>query len=289
VRLGGAGATLLALLGPARADVKLSQSRHVEVRGAGAMFKFAALAAEGFMAEHPDTTVTASGEGTYGGIKSVVIGTADIALVTGDIPDELQKAARDRKVEFVRREVFRDAVAILVHPSNPINDLGFQRARDVFRGAITNWKEIGGKDLPIVVVTHASNTGIYDALKHRVLGDGAVMTPRAVTVTWDDFAKHMTEGAISFASIHSVGRYEAGQHKVIKIDGVAPTTETLASGQYPVQRQLAIVHAANIRPPARAVVDYFLAQDKGQAIVRALGDVPVTMGETPKPPAQPVK
>ena len=265
------GADLGLAAAPVLAEIKRSPAGHVEVRGAEAMLPFARLAVEGYMGEHPDQIVTAAGGGSRRGFKSVLVGTADIALVTTEIPDDLDKLATDRKIKLERKEIYRDAVFVVVHPKNPINNITIGQLRDVYRGVLTNWKDVGGKDAPIVLVNHEGHEAAFDTFKHRVLGDGAVVTPRALTIPYRDFAKAMVENAIGY-----IGKRGLGSLKAISVDGVAASAETLASGKYVIQRHLSVAYRADAPPAVTRLVDYFLAADKGQAIVRARGDVPVS-------------
>jgi phosphate transport system substrate-binding protein len=281
-----AAACALALgAAPGRADIKRSLGGHIELRGADSMLEFGQRSAEGYMVDHPEAIVTVSGGSTTRGVKSVLVGTADVALVTGQVSEELEKVASDRKIQLARRDVYRDGVLIVVHPQNPIADLPMWRLRDIFRGQVTNWKELGGKDAPIVVVNHEAHTGAFETFKRQVLGDEAVVTPRARTVPYKDYAKAVGENAIGY-----IGKRGLGSLKVISVDGISATPETLGSGKYPIQRRLSIVYREGAPAPVMKLVDYLLAADKGQAIVRSMGNVPVTAGldgaSAPKPPVQ---
>jgi phosphate transport system substrate-binding protein len=260
--------------GLGRADMHRPPAGHIEVRGADTMLEFAQRAAEGYMAEHPETIVTVSGGSPTRGIKSVVVGTADLALSTGQTPEELEKAANDRKIKLARRDVYSDGVLVVVHPKNPLADLPLGRLRDVFRGKVTNWKELGGKDAPIVVVSHEPHTGAFETFKRQVLGTAAVITPKALTVPYKDYVKAVTEDAIGY-----IGKRGLGSLKAISVDGVSASPETLGNGKYPIQRHLTLVYREDAPDPVLRLVDYLLAADKGQAIVRAMGNVPITTAQ----------
>jgi phosphate transport system substrate-binding protein len=268
---GALAAACVLALGVVQADVRRPTGHHIELRGDGAMLNVARQVAEGYMREHPDAVVTVSGGGSYRGVKSLLQNTADLALVTGEIPDELQKVAREAKVDLVKHDVYRDAVVVVVHESNPIADLSRDQVRDVYRGAITNWKELGGKDAPIQLLTWDPSLGVYETFKREVLGEGAVVSPRALTVPWSEFRNTFGESSIGYFGVHALGRYEAGPSKAIRIGGVAAKTETLASGQYPIQRYLSVYHRADAQPAVQALVADFRQHGVGGAIFGGLG------------------
>jgi phosphate transport system substrate-binding protein len=236
------------------------------------MAALAHAVAERFMADHPDSVVTVAGGGAHRGIKSVIVGTADLGLAGDSVPEEYEKLARDRNVKLVRNHVYSDALVIVVHPDNPVSDLSLWRLRDIFRGAITNWKEVGGKDAPIAVISHEGTSGTYETFKQRVLGDDALVTPKAAQTTLRSFQKSMAK---SHDSISYIGLQQAAGWKPVTIDGVAANADTVRAGRYPIWRKLAVYHLDPPSPLAKQVLDYFLAPDKGQAVVQSLGDVPV--------------
>ena len=127
----------------ALADVALPESDHVEIRGAPAMAAVAQLVAERYMQDHHDAIVTVSGGGSRRGLKSLVVGTAQLAMATDVIPEDIEKLARDAKVKLRGRPVYSDAVAVVVHPKNPITNLSMHDLRDIFRGKLVHWKEVG--------------------------------------------------------------------------------------------------------------------------------------------------
>jgi phosphate transport system substrate-binding protein len=218
-------------------------AQSIQIRGSGAVIPLARRVAESYMTDHPNTIVAVSSGGNRRGIKSLIMGTC---------------------------EIFRDAVVTVVHPSNPVRDLSMHQLHEVFRGAITNWKELGGKDAPIVVVNQDPDSGTFDIFKKAVLGNDAVITPKAIVASDDEFIEHVTEDAIAYT-----GEHDMKELKVLSIGGIHATVRTIASGQYPIRRTLRLYQRKPITPLGKALLDYFLALDKGQAFVRELGDVPV--------------
>lgn len=265
-----ATALLLSLSTLSLADVHRPEAVHVEIRGTGAMISVARQVAEKYMGDHPEAIVTVAGGGASRGLKSVILGTADLALATDAIPNDLVRLARDANIKLMGIPIYSDAVVPIVHPKNPVTNLWVNQLKDIFRGTITNWKEVGGNDALIEVISFDPTQGAYETFKREVLGDDAVMTRKALQVAAKDLESAMTENAIGYAGLRMVR-----SSKAIRVNGVVGSVETVSSGAYPIRRHLTVYHREATSPEAAKVLSYFLAPDKGQPIIRALGGVPV--------------
>ena len=222
------------------------------------------------MMDHPNSIVVVSSGGNRRGLESLILGTCEMAMAGTRVPDDIEKLAAENKVELVSTDIYQDAVVVVVSPKNPIKDISMKQLRDVFRGAITNWSELGGKDAPIAVVTHDGSSSTFEVFKSSVLGDDAVITPKALVPEHDAFEESITETAIGYAGLHV-----AGKLKVLSVGGVVATVATIASAAYPIRRTLRLYQRKPESAIGKGVLDYFLAPDKGQAFVREMGDVPV--------------
>jgi phosphate transport system substrate-binding protein len=268
------GSILLALLASdGRADVRGQQApESLEIRGSLSVLPLAERVAEAYMADHPGSIVVVSSGGNRRGLKSLILGTCEMAMAGTEVPEEIQKLAEENKVELTSADIYQDAVVVVVHPDNPIKDISMKQLRDVFRGAITNWSALGGKDAPIDVITHSGDSSSFEVFKRSVLGDDAVITPKAVipAPNHDAFVQSITPTAIGYAGLHVQGRL-----KVLTVNGVEPDVATIASARYPIRRTLRLYQRKPESAIGKAVLDYFLSPDKGQAFVRQMGDVPV--------------
>ena len=276
------------------ADIEMPLGPHVEIRGALAMGAVARAVAEDFMSAHPEAVVTVSGGGTYRGLKSVIVGTADMAMGADGISDDLAALAASKNVTLESHAVFSDAVVVVVSPNNPTKNLSMRELRDIFRGKITRWSELGpaapgqahpesdggtraqvsspdaGPPDDIDVVTFEGNAGPYETFKKEVLGDAYVITPRARPVGFAAFGQSFGDKTIGYVGLHQVGHLRA-----LAIDGIVASAESVRSRRYPIARQLSIVVRKPASPTVLALVDDFLAPDKGQRIAESLGNVPV--------------
>lgn len=178
--LGVAGAFLP--VGHAEIDAQPTPEVSLEIRGSGAMGQLARAVAEQFMKEHEGTIVTVQTCGAHQGLKALVVGSCGLAMGTDEVPEDLEKLARETGVKLQRTDIYKDAIVVAVHPLNPVRGLSTRQLRDVFRGAVANWKDVGGPDAAIEVLTPSTTSAGYEVFKRRVLGADAVMTPKAVTV-----------------------------------------------------------------------------------------------------------
>ncbi|HEY3448413.1 MAG TPA: substrate-binding domain-containing protein [Myxococcales bacterium] len=177
--LGVAGAFLP--VGHAEIDAQPTPTS-LEIRGSGAMGQLARAVAEQFMKEHEGTIVTVQTCGAHQGLKALIVGTCGMAMGTDEVPEDLEKLALDTGVKLKRTDLYRDAIVVAVNPQNPVRNLTARQLRDIFRGTTTNWKDAGGPDAAIEVLTPSTTSAGYEVFKRQVLGTDAVMTPKAVQV-----------------------------------------------------------------------------------------------------------
>jgi phosphate transport system substrate-binding protein len=258
--------------GRADIDTRLS-SNHVEIRGSTTVLPLGQAMAEKYMADHPGSTVVVTAGHSLRGIKAALVGTADIAMATSYLPPEYEKLERERQVKLTRYDVFRDGVVVVVNPANKVGDLSMKQLRDIFRGAVTNWKDVGGNDGPITVVSAMSTSGTYETFKNAVLHEDAVLTPKAKHLEYPDLAKTLNDdvNAIGFVGSHSVAKMKA-----LSLNGVAPTEDDIKNERYPIFRILSLYVRQPVPPIAKDLIEnYFLGADKGQAFVKSKGDIPV--------------
>jgi phosphate transport system substrate-binding protein len=269
----GAGAPALAVPRIALADLRLPSSpQSLEIRGSGAMGSLARAVAEQYMADHKDAVVTIQTSGSHQGLKSLIVGTSALAMATDEVPEELEKLAKERGVELLRTDVYRDALAVVVHPQNPVKHLTLKQLHDLFKGTITNWTELGGPDAPILVWTLATTSATFEVFKRVVLGPDAVMSPKSVTVKGKQIQDGLPENGITYVGLSQVAKWNLTP---VAIGGVVPSAKTVSDGSYPIVRRMALYQRAPGAPLAQSVIDAFLAPDKGRKLIVEAGNVPI--------------
>ncbi len=139
------------------------------IKGSDTVLPIAQQTAERFMNQHPDARVTVTGGGTGVGISALMDNTTDIAMASRPIKFSEKMKIKAAGEELAEVLIAYDALAVVVHPSNPVKQLTRQQLEDIFRGKITNWKQVGGDDRKIVVYSRETSSGTYEFFKESVL------------------------------------------------------------------------------------------------------------------------
>ena len=139
------------------------------IKGSDTVLPVAQQTAERFMNREPDARVTVTGGGTGVGISALMDNTTDIAMASRPIKFSEKMKAKAAKRDINEVIVAYDALAVVVHPSNPVKKLTRRQLEDIFRGKITNWKQVGGDDRKIVVYSRETSSGTYEFFKESVL------------------------------------------------------------------------------------------------------------------------
>lgn len=139
------------------------------IKGSDTVLPVAQQTAERFMNQHPEARVTVTGGGTGVGISALMDHTTDIAMASRPIKFSEKMKIKGTGEEVDEVIVAYDALAVVVHPSNPVKQLTRQQLEDIFRGKINNWKQVGGDDRKIVVYSRETSSGTYEFFKESVL------------------------------------------------------------------------------------------------------------------------
>jgi phosphate transport system substrate-binding protein len=189
--------------------------------------------------------------------------------------DKEFKSAVEKDVFPVAHVVAMDGVCVVVHPSNPVKALTTEQVRDIYKGKITNWKEVGGPDMAIVAISRDTSSGTYETFHNLVMKkEDMAGSVEYVNSNPQAHARvKTTMGAIGYVGLGFVDI----NVKALKIDGIQPTRQTISGGTYPVARPLFFF--TNGYPKLGSTVYKFCTfhlSEKGQEIVEAKGFVPVT-------------
>lgn len=231
--------------------------------------------AEYFMAAHPEVNITVSESGSGNGAKALVNNTCDIADMSRPMKDTEFKAAADNGIQPVAHVIALDGLPVLVHPQNPVSELTIEQIRKIYTGEITNWKEVGGPDLAIVVITRDTNSGTYETFETMVM-DKQKITEKAEYVGSNGAIRQRvqtTPAAIGYAGLGFVDNTV----KALKVNGVYPAAATVRTGEYPIARPLFMY--TNGYPKLGSAVHQFVTlylTEDGQEMVQQIGFVSVT-------------
>jgi len=252
--------------------------------GSDTIVNLALAWAETYHAQRSNVRIAVTGGGSGTGIAGLVNGTVDIANASRQVKPEEMEAAQANGITPVEHVIARDAIAIVVHPSNPVNNLTLQQLSDMFSGRITNWSEVGGDDRPIVLLSRESNSGTHVYFLEQVVRLG---NKHALTLFSPDTLLMPSSEGISAEvrqNPNAIGYdglgYVTPDQKTIAVAAgpgepfVLPGIETVNSGAYPISRDLYMYTAGEPQGEIAAYLDW-IRSPEGQEIVGELGFVPL--------------
>ena len=225
---------------------------------------------------YPESSVKFNGEdyeassamhytNTRGAYKDIVDGNADIIICAQPSDEQLAYAA-EKGVELELVPIGSDAFVFIVNDSNPVNNITIDQIKGIYSGEITNWKELGGKNMPIAAMRRNKNSGSQTALE-KIMGD----TP----IKPDYTALFGSPIGFSFR-YYVTGMLGEGGVKILTINGVAPTAETIADGSYPISGNIyAVYRKGETNENVQKAIDFMLSPE-GQKIVEQSGYIPLS-------------
>lgn len=258
--------------------------RAIQNKGSDTLVNLALAWAEEYREIRPDVSIAVTGGGSGTGIAALINGTVDIANASRKMKDKEIAAAQENGIDPVEITVAIDALAVIVHPDNPVSELTIDQLADIFTGRITNWQEVGGHDAPIIILSRETNSGTHVYFLEEVVRKGdkenkdifapqTLLMPSSVGITSE---LRRNPNAIGYDGLGYVTEHE----KVIGLakDGdspyIRPSVETGADGSYPIARGLYMYTAGE---PAGNIAEYlaWIKGEAGQTIVANLGFVPL--------------
>jgi phosphate transport system substrate-binding protein len=256
----------------------------IQNKGSDTMVNLALAWAEAYGQVRPDIQVAVTGGGSGTGIAALINGTVDMANASRQIKDEERTQAEAGGMAPVEHVVAGDAIAIVVHPSNPVDALSIPQLSAIFSGKITNWREVGGEDRPIVLLSRESNSGTHVFFLEEVVRQGnkddrTLFSPDTLLMPSSEGISTEVRQNPNAIGYDGLG-YVTEDQKVVAVaqaEGepyVTPSVETVKDNSYPIARGLYIY---TLGEPAGAIREYldWIQGPQGQAIVQDLGFVPL--------------
>lgn len=255
----------------------------IQNKGSDTIVNLALAWAEAYTKLHPEVRLSVTGGGSGTGIAAMINGTVDIANASRQMTSEEIAAARKNGASPTEFVVARDAIAVVVHPSNPVQGLSLEQLSQIYTGKITNWSQLGGENRPIVLLSRESNSGTYVYFLENVvrLGDSKsklLFSPETLLMPSSEGISteiRQNPNAIGYDGLGYVTR----DQKVVGVaqaEGkpyVLPSVATVNAGTYPISRPL---YMYTPHPPTGAVKAYLdWIMNDGQAIIPQLGFVPL--------------
>lgn len=260
-------------------------SAYIENKGSDTIVNLALAWAERYQAEHPDVRISVTGGGSGTGIASLINGTVDLANASRQIKPEEIEEAQSKGINPVEHVIARDAIAVIVNPENPVTQLTLQQISDMYSGKISNWKEVGGEDRPIVRLSRETNSGTHVYFLETVLRLGE--KDNKTLFSRDTLLLPSSEGIVAEVrqNPNAIGYdglgYVPPDLKMIAIakeageDYVLPSVETVNDASYPIARDLYMYTAGEPTGIIQVYLDWIISSDEAQEIVKELGFVPI--------------
>lgn len=253
----------------------IASNRMLTIRGSDTVLPLASAWAEAYMKKHPGAMIAVTGGGSGVGFASMINGSCDIANASREAKPKEISQARDRNVTLKATTVAKDGIAVIVNPRNSINGVSMSQLAKLYSGA-QNWKEIGGENMKVVAVGRDSSSGTYVFFQDTVL-KGKRFRADMLTLPSNNAicqAVSQDEGAVGYVGLAFAKEF-AAKHKVkiIAVNGVAASDETVKNGKYPLWRPLYCY--TNGRPGG--LIGSFLkfaTSAEGQQLVEKVGYVP---------------
>lgn len=238
----------------------------VVTNGSTSMEKVIGTLGEAFMADNPDIEFTYDPTGSGSGITAASEGTADFGLASRELKEDEAKTLEATVLAL-------DGIAVVVSKDNPVQDLTVEQVAGIYTGEITNWKEVGGSDLEIVLIGREAGSGTRDGFEAILEIEDKAKYRQELTSTGDVLTTVASnENAIGYASLASVTE----EVNTVTIDGIAPSEESIKDGTYVIQRAFNLVTKKDkeLSAEAKKFYDYVTSADVSD-LIRQAGVVPV--------------
>jgi len=264
----------------------------ISIKGSDTMVNLSQRWAEVYMQNNPDISIQVTGGGSGTGVASLLNGTTDLANSSRELKESEFEKAKKNNIIPKTYEVALDGIAVIVHPSNKIGSLTIGQISDIFSGKITNWKELGGVDMPITLYGRENSSGTYEFFKEHVIGKDAGGKQRDYATSTQVLQGTAALGEAVARDTKGIGYGGVGYFamrddvKIISVkkddnsEGMLPSEngkvnyEAIWSGTYPISRYL---YCFTNGEPKDAVKNFlsFVMSDEGQKVVENMEYIPL--------------
>ncbi len=256
-------------VGCGSSDGSASQdSNKVTVSGSTSVGPVVEVLGEDFSAKNEGISVEVQQIGSSAGIKNAIEGTSQIGMASRDLKDE-EKASGLKETQIAI-----DGIAVITNKNNEVKDLTLEQVKDIYTGKITNWKEVGGKDAPIVVVSREDGSGTRDGFQENVGFESEELTKDAQISDGSGNIKSIVEGNENSIGYISFG-YVDDKVNSLTIDGVELTVENVKDNKYAIARPFLLVNKEDkISEEGTKFIEFILSEE-GQKIVEDKGFISI--------------
>ncbi len=242
----------------------LSSAEDLRIDGSTTVLPIAQKAAEVFMKKNPDIKVFVSGSGSGTGIKALIDGTTHIATSSREAKEKEVASAKEKNITLTGHKVALDGIVPIVHPSMKVDNLTVEQLRDIYNGKITSWKEIGGPDRPISVVSRDTSSGTYEVWEEKILKGDKVRADALLVASNGQAVQTVSQNRFAIGYI-GIGYFDKSV-KTLSVNGQKATDKTVRDGTWPISRPLFMYTKGTPTGAIAKFMDFMVSKD-GQKIV----------------------
>ena len=240
-----------------------SDATKITVSGSTSIGPTMEVLAENYQKANEGVSIEVQQVGSSAGITNTIDGTSQIGMSSRDLKDE------EKSEGLEEYQIAIDGIAVITNTANEVKDLTIEQVKDIYTGKITNWKEVGGKDADIVVVSREDGSGTRDGFQEIVGFESEELTGDAQISDGSGNIKTTVQGNENAIGYISFGYLDDSINSV-KIGGVEPTEENVYKDKYPISRPFLLVTKGEATDDAKAFIDYILSDD-GQKTIKEEG------------------
>lgn len=241
----------------------------IKISGSSSVGPLVEAEAEVFKKDMPSITVEVNQLGSSAGIKDAINGTVEIGISSRDLKDkELESGIKEKSIAY-------DGISVIINNENPVQNLTMEQIKDIYIGKVTNWKEVGGEEAPIVLVSREDGSGTRDSFQETVGFNSEEISPQAQISDGSGSIKTMVAGNKNAIGYISFSYVDNSVHAV-SVDGVKPTAENVKNKIYKLSRPFLLVYKEeSLNENSKKFIDFIMSKE-GQEIVEEDGLISVT-------------
>ncbi len=243
------------------------------IKGSTTVLPIAQKVSEAYMQENPNTKISISGGGSGNGIKALIDASTDIAMSSRFIKQSEVELAVQKGNYPVPHAVAYDCIIPVVHPDNKVKNLSLAQLKAMYKGEIKNWKDVGGADHPVVIISRDTSSGTYEVWSEKVLQKDRVFPGALLQASNGAIVQAVSKNKNAVGYI-GLG-YLDDSVKAVTVDKVEGSVETTLNGTYPVSRALFMFTPGWPEGKTAQFLNFLKDPDKGQKHVAEIGFVPL--------------
>lgn len=254
-------------------SISTAWAENIVIKGSTTVLPIAQKTAEAYMKENRGVKITISGGGSGNGIKAIIDGTTDIADSSRFIKNKEVAMAVEKGVYPVPFGIAYDCIIPVVHPGNKVKGLSLDQLKAIYKGEITNWKQVGGPDLKIVVVSRDTSSGTYEVWEEKVMKKERVYAGALLQASNGAVVQNVSKNknAIGYIGLGYLDK----SVKALSVNKIPGSEKTTLDGTFPISRALFMFTKGWPEGEVAKFINFVLDPKKGQVHVKNSGFVPL--------------